>query len=164
MIGVALLLLMGCFMASAQNEKVKAIFLYNFIKNVEWPQAGNQGELVIGVVGSNAMKAELESITSSRAGSQSIKVKVFSSMDEVTNCQMVYVAPNKTSQIAQLSSKLGNQSTLIVSDGRGGINQGAGINFTIADDKLKFEISKQRIEQNGMKVSSTLVKMGIEVI
>ncbi len=165
MIGVVLFVFLGSMIMNAQNEKVKALFIYNFIKNVEWPQNNAQGDLIVGVLGSNAMKGELESLTSTqRVGNQAIKVKTFSSPDEVTNCHVLYVSPGKSGQIANLSSKLNNQSTLIISDGRNGIAQGAGINFTINDDKLKFEISKNRIEQHGMKVSSNLVKMGIEVM
>lgn len=165
MIGVVLFVFLGSMIMNAQNEKVKALFIYNFIKNVEWPQNNTQGDLIVGVLGSNAMKGELESLTSTqRVGNQAIKVKVFSTPDEVANCHVLYVSPGKSGQIANLSSKLNNQSTLIISDGRNGIAQGAGINFTINDDKLKFEISKNRIEQHGMKVSSNLVKMGIEVM
>ena len=165
MIGVVLFVFLGSMIMNAQNEKVKALFIYNFIKNVEWPQNNAQGDLIVGVLGSNAMKGELESLTSTqRVGNQAIKVKTFSSPEEVTNCHVLYVSPGKSGQIANLSSKLNNQSTLIISDGRNGIAQGAGINFTINDDKLKFEISKNRIEQHGMKVSSNLVKMGIEVM
>ncbi len=165
MIGIVLFVFLSSMVMNAQNEKVKALFIYNFIKNVEWPQDNAQGDLIIGVLGSNVMKGELESLTSTqRVGNQAIKVKVFSTPEEVANCHVLYVSPGKSGQIANLSSKLNNHSTLIISDGRNGIAQGAGINFTINDDKLKFEISKNRIEQHGMKVSSNLVKMGIEVM
>jgi len=165
MICVALFVFLGSTIINAQNEKVKALFIYNFIKNVEWPQNNTQGDLIVGVLGSNAMKGELESLTNTqRIGNQAIKVRFFSSPEEVTNCHVLYVSPGKTGQISVLLSKLNNQSTLIISDGKNGISQGAGINFTINDDKLRFEISKNRIEQHGMKVSSNLVKMGIEVI
>lgn len=149
---------------NAQSEKFKALFLYNFIKHVEWPTGYNQGDLIIGILGNNPVKSELEAITmSQRVGTQSIKVKVFSSVDEVTDCHVIYISPGKTNQISQLSSKIKREGTLIVSDNRGGISLGAGINFIISDDKLKYEISKNHIEQQGMKVSSNLLKMGIEV-
>jgi hypothetical protein len=162
---VVLIVFWSGMVMNAQNEKVKALFIYNFIKHVEWPQSNMQGDLIVGVLGSNVMKGELESLTSTqRMGNHGIKVKIFSNPEEVLNCHVLYVSPGKSGQIANLSAKLNSQSTLIISDGRNGIAQGAGINFTINDDKLRFEISKNRIEQHGMKVSSDLVKMGIEVM
>jgi hypothetical protein len=156
-----LLLFLGSFSLKAQNEKFKALFLYNFIKNIEWPQAYTQGDMVIGVLGNSSIAKELETITNTqKAGNQSMKVKVFSSVDEIKNCHLVYVVPGKSSLVPQLFAKLNGSSTLIVSDGKGCIQQGAGINFVTDGDKLKFEISKQHIEQKGLKVSASLLNLG----
>lgn len=163
-ITMLLFLFVSSINANAQNEKFKALFLYNFIKNIEWPQAYKQGDMVIGVVGNTPIIKELETITSSqKAGNQSMKVKVFSNPDEITNCHLVYIAPNKSSTIPQIVSKLNGNSTLIISDGKGGIQQGSAINFLLDGDKLKFEISKQHIEQKGLKVSASLLNLGVAV-
>lgn len=155
---------LGIVAVQAQNEKFKALFLYNFIKNIEWPQAYKQGDLVIGVLGSNAITKELETITGNqKAGNQSMKIKVFSNVDEVSNCHLVYVSPNKGNNISQLLSKITGSSTLVVSDSKGAIQQGSGINFIMDGDKLKFEISKHNIETKGLKVSASLLNLGIAV-
>ncbi len=163
-ITMLLFLFVSSMAANAQNEKFKALFLYNFIKNVEWPQAYKQGDLIIGVVGNTPIIKELETITGSqKAGNQSMKVKVFSSPEEISNCHIVYIAPNKSSLIPQISSKLNGNPTLIISDGKGGVQQGSAINFLMDGDKLKFEISKQHIEQRGLKVSANLLNLGVAV-
>jgi len=154
----------GSVSVNAQNEKFKALFLYNFIKNVEWPAAYQQGELTIGVLGNTPIIRELETITATqKAGNQSIKVKVFSKVEDVINCHLIYVAPNKASTIPQLMSKIGGNSTLVVSDSKGAIQLGSSINFIFDGDKLKFEISKQHIEQKGLKVSASLLNLGVQV-
>ena len=159
-----LIFYMSCLTLSAQNEKFKALFLYNFIKNVEWPQSAKQGDLIIGIFGNNPITKELETITSSqKAGNQSMKVKVFSNVEEISNCQILYVSPGKGSAIPQLISKTNGYSTLVVSDSKGGIQQGSGINFLLDGDKLKFEISKHNIESRGLKVSANLLNLGIAV-
>jgi len=159
-----LLLILGSCALNAQNEKFKALFLYNFIKNVEWPQAYQQGDLIIGILGSNSITKELETITSTqRAGSQTMKVKVFSNVEEIGNCHILYISPNKGLLIPQLLTKFSGNSTLIVSDSKGGIQLGASINFIMDGDKLKFEINRQHIEQKGLKVSASLLNLGIAV-
>lgn len=159
-----LFLFVSSMATNAQNEKFKALFLYNFIKNIEWPQAYKQGDMIIGVMGNTPIIKELETITSSqKAGNQMMKVKVFSNPDEVTNCHLIYIAPNKSGTIPQIVSKLNGNSTLIISDGKGGIQQGSAINFLLDGDKLKFEISKQHIEQKGLKVSASLLNLGVAV-
>lgn len=159
-----LMLFLSGIALKAQNEKFKALFLYNFIKNVEWPQSYKQGDLIIGVLGSNPITKELETISSTqRAGNQTMKVKVFSSVEEISNCHLIYVAPNKGSVIPQLLTKLNGSSTLVVSDSKGGIQQGSGINFITDGDKLKFEIKKQHIEMKGLKVSASLLNLGVVI-
>lgn len=159
-----LIFYMGSFTLNAQNEKFKALFLYNFIKNVEWPQAAKQGDLIIGILGNNPITKELETITSSqKAGNQNMKVKVFSSIEEISNCHIIYVTPAKGGNIPQLISKTNGNHTLVVSDSKGGIQQGSGINFMLDGDKLKFEISKHNIESKGLKVSANLLNLGIAV-
>ncbi|MGC3978734.1 MAG: YfiR family protein [Paludibacteraceae bacterium] len=165
MIITMLILLLGFgIRANAQSEKFKALFLYNFIKNVEWPQTFKQGDFTIGILGNTPIIKELENITTSqKAGNQSMKVKVFSSPDEINNCHIIYLAPNKGSSVSQVLSKTNGNPTLIVSDSKGGIQQGAAINFILDGDKLKFEISKGNIEQKGLKVSASLLNLGITV-
>lgn len=149
---------------NAQHEKFKALFLYNFIKNVEWPQSYAQGDLIIGVLGASSISKELETIAGTqKAGNQSMKVRIFSTIEEIVNCHIIYVSPNKAGMLNPLLSKLNGHATLIVSDNKGGIQQGAGINFIMDGDKLKFEICRQHIEQKGLKVSASLLNLGISV-
>lgn len=163
-IPMLLFLFLGNFTLIAQNEKFKALFLYNFIKNVEWPQASNQNDLIIGVLGNSPIAKELETITiSQRSSGQPLKVKVFSGLDEITDCQLIYVSPNKAGIIPQLIAKTNGNHILIISDSKGGIQQGSGINFIMDGDKLKFEICKHNIEQKGLKVSTNLLNLGVKV-
>lgn len=159
-----MLLFIGSSVMKAQNEKFKALFLYNFIKNVEWPASYKQGDIIIGVFGNNPIIKELETITSTqKSGNQSMKVKLISNLDEVTDCHLIYVSPSKGSSVANLMTKVNGNSTLVVSDTRNGIQQGSAINFLVDGDKLKFEISKSHIEQKGLKVSTALLTLGIQV-
>lgn len=165
MLMVALLLIFcGSVSLNAQNEKFKALFLYNFIKNIEWPTAYQQGELTIGVLGNSSIAKELETIAATqKAGNQNMKVIVFSKVEEVVNCHLLYVTAGKSNLIPPLLSKIAGNNTLVVSDTKGAIQQGSAINFILDGDKLKFEISKLHIEQKGLKVSASLLNLGVQI-
>ena len=159
-----LLVFSGNLTLMAQNEKFKALFLYNFIKNVEWPQGSKQGDLIIGVLGNSPIFKELEAITNTqRSGSQPLKVKMVTALDEAADCHLIYVSPNKAGMIAQLITKTSGNHILVISDCKGAIQQGSGINFIMDGDKLKFEICKHNIEQKGLKVSTNLLNLGVVV-
>lgn len=156
--------LLGWQHVDAQNEKFKALFMYNFTKYIEWPAASRSGEFVIGVLGNSALTDELKTIASKqKVGSQNIVVKTFSSVDEIDNCHIIYIPPSKSTQLAAVIAKIGTKPILIISDKNGLAAQGSGINYIMDGDKLKYEVNRGSIEKKGMVVSSALLALGISV-
>jgi hypothetical protein len=162
-----LLFYLGCvgwFTMQAQNEKFKALFMYNFTKYIEWPASQRQGDFVIGIMGNSPMAGELQTIAGKqKVGAQNIVVKTYSSVDEIDNCQILYIAPNRSNLVSNVLAKLSGKSTLLITDKAGMAQQGSGINYVLDGDKLKYEINKSNIEKKGLIVSSALLALGISV-
>jgi hypothetical protein len=147
----------------SQNEKLKVVFIYNFTKYISWPPADSQGDFIIGVLGSTSMSDELKSYAGDRkVGARSIKVMDFASAGSVQNCHIIYVAAGKSGDLSSVISKFKAQAVIVVADSPGAIQKGAAINFVIADGKQNFELSKTNIENNGIKVNSQLLDLGIQ--
>ncbi len=148
----------------AQNEKFKALFMYNFTKYIEWPAIQRQGDFIIGVLGNTALTKELETIAGKqKVGTQNIVVKTFATVDEIDNCSILFIPAGKSSQISLVVSKLGSKSVLIITDKDGLARQGACINYVMDGDKLKYEVNKSNIEKKGLTVSNSLLALGIVV-
>jgi hypothetical protein len=148
----------------AQNEKFKALFMYNFTKYIEWPVSQRQGDFIIGVLGNSPLTKELEFIAGKqKVGTQSIVVKTFSSIDAIENCNILYLPSNKSGQIGQIVAKLNGKPVLIITDKEGLGLQGAGINYISDGDKLKYEVNKGSIEKKGLTVSNSLLALGVLV-
>ena len=162
-------ILLLCFLSfvilnvSAQvNYKIHSLFVYKFTQYIEWPN--KTGDFVIGVVGNSPILAELEAIAASKkVDTRTIVVKKMSSSADLSGCNMVFVSENQGSSLASISSKLAGKPILIVSETNGGAKKGAGINFIIIEDKMKFELNKAAIEKQGLKVSGDLTKLAIVV-
>jgi hypothetical protein len=154
----------GWTISYAQNEKFKALFMYNFTKYIEWPAAQRQGDFIIGVLGNTALTKELETIAGKqKVGVQNIVVKTFISVDDIDNCSILFIPSGKSSQIGMVVAKLGTKSILIITDKDGLAKQGACINYVMDGDKLKYEINKSNIEKKGLSVSNALLALGIVV-
>lgn len=150
--------------ASAQNEKFKALFMYNFTKYIEWPSSMRTGDFVIGVLGSSTLTDELKTVAiKQKVGTQNIAVKVFNNVDEINDCHILYLPTSKSNMINSVSSKLSGKPTLIISDKEGLVPQGACINYVLDGDKLKYEVSRANIEKKGLAVSSALLALGIVI-
>jgi hypothetical protein len=152
------------YSANAQDEKFKALFMYNFTKYIEWPAGQRQGNFVIGVIGNPLLAVELNTIAGKqKVGTQTIVVKTFNSVDEIDNCQIIYLGRTKCNLINSVLDKLTGKNTLIITDKEGMALHGAGINYVMDGDRLKYEVNRTNIEKKGLVVSNALLALGISV-
>ncbi|MGQ0827195.1 MAG: YfiR family protein [Bacteroidota bacterium] len=151
--------------AEEANAKIKAIYIYNFTKYIEWPTNYREGNFVVGVLGSNsALLNELSKMANSKTvGSQKFEIRNISSCSATDKYNIVYVLSDNSAQITDVINKMKGKSTLIVTDKPGLAKQGAGINFIINDNKQKIELNRANIEKYKLKVASTLVEMAVAV-
>jgi len=148
--------------AFGQNEKFKALFIYNFTKYIEWPSKGGQS-FVIMVLGDSPIVTELSTIAQvKKVGSSTISVKKVQSIGEVNECQILFVTNSKNRVVPDLLAKLQGRNILVITDELIG-KSGFGINFIVKDGKQAFEVSKGSIENNGLKINSGLLALGIPV-
>jgi hypothetical protein len=157
------LFICSIFSVSAQvNYKIHSLFVYKFTQYIEWPS--KDGDFVIGVIGNSPILAELEAIAATKkVDTRTIVVKKLSASADLSACQMVFISENQSSSLGAITAKLAGKPTLIVSETNGGAKKGAGINFVIIDDKMKFELNKAAVEKQGLKVSGDLTKLAIVV-
>ncbi|MBN2613677.1 MAG: YfiR family protein [Bacteroidales bacterium] len=156
-----------CFsigLLKAQDEKFKALFMYNFTKYLEWPEENIKGDFVIGVFGSSPIIQELMVIAEKKTVSNHpIAVKKIIELEEISKCHIVYVPENKSSRIEEIAQKCSAKGILLITEKEGFAKNFAGINYVKVDGKQNFEINKKNIEGKGIKVNSTLVTLGIEI-
>jgi hypothetical protein len=147
------------------GARIKAIYIYNFTKYIEWPSEYKDGNFVIGVYGTNMpLLNELNKMAASKTvGSQKLEIKSIANSGEAAQCHIIYILTDNSGQIADVISKIKGKSTLIVTDKAGMAKQGAGINFSIVENKQKIELNKANIEKYKLKVASTLVEMAVQV-
>ncbi len=159
---IPVFVLLGLAANAQVNYKIHSLFVYKFTQYIEWPT--KTGDFVIGVIGNSPILAELEAIAASKkVDTRTIVVKKMSATADLTGCNMVFISENQSSNLATISSKLQGKPILIVSETNGGAKKGAGINFVIIDEKMKFELNKASIEKQGLKVSGDLTKLAIVV-
>ena len=149
--------------SSAQvNYKIHSLFMYKFTQYIEWP--AGEGDFVIGVVGNSPIIAELEAVaTTKKVNTRTIVIKKMAASADFSACQMVFVSEGQSSSVAGIAAKISGKPILLVSENPGAAKKGAGINFVIIDDKMKFELNKAAVEKQGLKVSGDLTKLAIVV-
>ncbi|MCF0190615.1 MAG: YfiR family protein [Marinilabiliaceae bacterium] len=155
------LLLLPLVVEAQVVPKAKAMLTFNFIRYIGWSEEVRQGDFVIGVIKDKELASWLTKLsTGKKFGYQDIVIKEFKSVDELEDCQVVYVGAggnyNKNSDAVM--AKVG-KNTLIITEVEGATNKGAMINFVVRDDILKFELHKKNASIAGIQFSSKLEMM-----
>jgi len=142
----------------SQDEKFKAIFIYNFTKYVEWPvKTGNFG---IVILGNNAITPELQGIaTKKTVGTNKIEVRNARTPADIGTCHILYIPSERSDVIPQFLPRAKAEGILIVTEKQDACLQGSCINFVNNSGKITFEISRTNIEKNGLKVSNDLIQL-----
>jgi len=150
---------------SAQERpphEIHAAMLYNFIKYVQWPNEGDAGEFVVGVIGDDNVFNTLKQWYDGKPkGSKKYVIKKLASAAEASDCQVVYVGKSKNKDFENIKTSITGKSVLTITDGNGMGQKGSCINFKVIDGKLKFELNQGVVTGANLKVSSQLSSMAI---
>ncbi len=146
------------------NSKMKAIFIMNFTKLIEWPASYREGNFVVGVVGESPLYKELTKMAKTKkVANQSLEIQKFSSVQDIGKCHILFVSSEKSEDLSSVVSKVKPNSTLIITAKQGLVEKGAGINFIVKNNRQKFELNKQNVEKYKLKVSSNLEALAFTV-
>ena len=149
------------FRGYSQENKFKALFVYNFTKYIEWPSLSVNENFVIGVVNNNDLFKELKPISvNKKINGITVLVKELTDTDNPDGCHIVVFNSSKKEYLANLVSQTSNKPVLLISDKSGLCSEGAGICFIIKNGNLNFEISKNNISGHSLKVTSQLFNLG----
>lgn len=152
-------------LAQDVDYKAYTLFVYNFMKYIEWPENQSKGDFVLGVYGDSPILKELSVLSSTKKlKGRNIVVKIINKPDEAAMCQLLYIPSSKSSALKQLKETLNGKPILLVGEREGLAKKGTALSFcTLEDDALKFDINKKEIEQRQLKISSSLIQLGIVV-
>ncbi len=148
--------------AFAQNYKMHSVFIYSFTRYVQWPDAYNQGDFEILVLGDSPILDELKAMAQAKkVGDRVIKVTRISSPTEIRKCNILFVPVEKSGQIDDVIARVDTQSILVVTEEKGLALKGSDINFIVKDGKLAFELNQASVSKQKLKVSNELTRLAI---
>lgn len=156
-----------CFLAavtqaqSATEYQVKAAFLFNFAKFVEWPAdafSAADAPLQICVLGQDPFGHEFEQvIVDKNVNGHRIEVVHPSGVPQAKACHIIFVATPEKQQVREILRGLRGASVLTVGDTAGFVQMGGVINFVLDENRVRFEINVKAAERAHLKISSRLL-------
>lgn len=152
----------GDLSASRENQ-LKAAFVYNFTKFIEWPPqsfSGTHDPIVIGVLGDGPFGAQLTQVVKARnVNGRGIVVKRVESAAEARSAHVLFVSAEENSHFGELEPDIRGSPVATIGESPSFAQTGGTITFVLEGDKLRFEINMDSAERAGLRISAHLQKL-----
>ena len=149
----------------SKEYQLKAAFLFNFTKFVEWPAtcfADEKSPIVIGVFGRNPFEVELENIVKGRAvNGRAIVVKFVTTAAEVRAVHLLFVPAGEETRVPVVAWQ--DVPLVAVGESTAFAALGGTITFLQQGDKVRFAINLELADRTGLKISAQLLKLAASV-
>jgi YfiR/HmsC-like len=155
--------------ASAPNDgkvvseyELKAAFLFNFARFVEWPAdafPNASAPITIGILGEDPFGSALEGIVANEdVRARRLVVRRFASLEDVKPCHMLFVTSKESKRMKDLVARLGSGSTLTVGESNDFTAQAGMIGFETVRNRLRLRINLGAARAARLTISSQLLR------
>ena len=150
--------------AAAANEySVKAAFLYQFAKYVEWPAAAFDPPAGVShfcVFGDNPFGPVLaQTLAGKLVHERPVQVELIGRVGELQRCHLVFLPAAAAGSLPKVVAALGRRPVLLVGESAGFAERGGMINFIVEDGSVRFEINPRVASASGLRISSKLLEL-----
>ncbi len=150
-----------------REYRLKAAFLYNFAKFVEWPPEAFDDEdstLVLGVLGDDPFGAALQSLRGKTVRGRRLTIKRFDSLLDLSHCHILFITSSVQEQQQNALESLEGLNVLTVGEMQRFAQMGGIINVVIRKNKIRFEINLDAGKRAGLVISSQLLNLADSVL
>ncbi len=156
-------LLTGIQAQTIDEYQVKAAFLYNFAKFVEWPpQAFKNSTEPIGVciLGQDPFGQALEEVVKGKQiDGRALVVRNISGARQAGDCKILFVSSSERKHLASILTAVKATSVLTVGEMENFAAEGGVINLRPENGRIRMEINVQAAEQGRLRISSKLLSL-----
>lgn len=148
--------------AQAPNEyRVKAAFILNFARFVEWPPDAysESGVLVVGIIGDNPFGNSLDQLHGSTVNGRRISIRRLKVGDYLRSCQILFVSSSERNRLGKIFGDVRGGTVLTIGELPQFNQVGGVIKFVIDDYKVRFEINAGAAGHARLRVSSKLLAL-----
>jgi hypothetical protein len=153
--------------ARASEYQVKATYLYNFARFVEWPAkiaTAKSDSFTICVLGQDPFGPALDAIVAGETiGGKVVLARRVLKPQDAVSCRVLYISSSEDSRLKEILVAFDKAGVLTVSDIPQFSQRGGMIEFVQESNKIRFEVNLASAEGAGLTLSSELLKVATTV-
>jgi hypothetical protein len=146
---------------SLAEYQVKALFLLNFTKYVDWPPhafAASNSPITIGIYGESKLGEALQRVVAGKSvGGRAIVIRQMLSTDDFSQCHILFISDSAASRISVILDKTSAWPILTVGEDAVFAQNGGIVNFVLKNGNVRLEIDLAAAKKAGLTISSRLL-------
>lgn len=142
--------------------EIKAAFLYNFARFVDWPATrASAGEAVsLCVLGEDPFGRAIDALAGKPVHERTLRIRRPASVGEAMGCDIVFVSFSEARRVQGVLEALsGTSGVLLVSDIEGFARRGGTIELYREGNRIRFLINVAAAREAGLALSSKLLRV-----
>lgn len=147
--------------AAVGEYQMKAAFIKNFVKFIEWPSRP-AGGLTLCILGEDPFRDALTG-PDDVGGGRSLSYRRTGSLKDVDGCQILFVTRNEAKALPQILAAVTGREVLTIGDGEGLAKEGLMLGFLLEEQKVRFEANLEPVRRAGLTISSRLLGLAKNV-
>ena len=165
---LALLILLPLRIASGnpgadQEYALKAVFLYNFCRFIDWPTRafGSPDEpMVIGVIGDNPFgKLIEETVKGETLRGRRIRVEYYRRSSDIGGCHVLFVGASEMGRADEIIAAVSGRSVVTVGESDAFLDRGGMIALVADQNRVRLRINPARLRAEDLAASSKLLRV-----
>lgn len=146
--------------------QIKAAYLLNFARYVEWPAARLPvgSPLRLCVLGRDPFGGALIGLEGRQVNGHEMRLRQIEGVDQAGDCHLVFIADSEERRLGLLLRGLAGKGVLSVSDTDGFAEAGGSIGLVVEDGRVRFDINQAALLRDGLRASSQLLRLGRNVL
>lgn len=144
--------------ASYAEHEIKAAYLYNFTKFVEWPDGKSLLHLCL--LSKGAVSGALEALKDKTTGERKLVLVYPGASSNLAECDMLFLSEAEDRHLERILAITLGSRVLVVGDGDGYARRGTMFNFFQDGERIRFEINYAAVRRSGLRISSRLLSLG----
>jgi hypothetical protein len=171
--------------ATEREYQIKAAFLYNFIKFVDWPKeklADSNEPIIIGIIGKDPFGNVFAPVKDKEDKGRKVLIKRFKPIEELKKsgekdksllereieslrkCHLLFICSSEEKSINEIINLVKDYSVLTIGDMQGFLESGGIINFIMEEEKVRFEINMTAAKRAKLKIRSQLLRLAKRIV
>ena len=139
---------------------IKAAFVYNFTKFVEWPEEVFQKDsspFIVCILGQDGICEALRTIENKSVYGRKLQIRQSRTKADIDVCHLLFVAESEEPQLSTILKNCDGRPILTVSDMNDFALSGGMIQLYKDENRIRFAVNVKSAERSGLNLSSKLL-------